>query len=303
MKNIVKTPIFLFAILLIVKLSSAQITLTLQPNAQDGKDAGVSSLFPTNNYANVDELTAMAWTSSGSFNIGRTFIDFDLSSIPTNAVIQSAILSLYSPQVSTKNPMLHNNYPNSPYPLSNESYIQLVTSPWTENTLTWNNQPSTTNVNQVQVAATNTNAQDFQIPITALVQDYVSNPSTSFGFTHRLQIEGFYRSLIFSSSDHANPALHPKLEVTYNYPLSTTTVHDKSALVIYPNPANNVLNIKNAGEQSTISIYSVLGNKFHRIDNLKSVTKVNISDWAVGTYIVQTIDKNGVKTSSQFLKQ
>ncbi len=51
---------------------------------------------------------------------------------------------------------------------------------------------------------------------TALVQDMISLPDESFGFTIRLVDEAdYYSSLIFASSYNVFDGRHPKLEITY----------------------------------------------------------------------------------------
>jgi len=184
----------------------AQTTVTLQPGPSDGKDARVHSNVPDNNSPNDDRFMAIAWTWSGTPGVGRTALEFDLSFIPVGAKITSAKLSLYS----------HPKNKHSKRSGENSAWLQRITSSWQENTLTWNNQPSTTTVNQVSLAASTSETQNYEnIDVSALVQDMVNDPSRGHGFMFRLKNEAYYRAMYFCTSDHSNPALRPKLVVTY----------------------------------------------------------------------------------------
>lgn len=198
-----------------VSLSSfAQSTLTLQPDAAAGKDAELFSCVPcgydNKNFGTKKDLNAIAWTNSGNLSKIRSLIQFNLSSIPVNATVTDARLSLY-----------HNNTSSEgPHSGGNASYLQRVTAAWVESTVTWNNQPPTTSSGQVTLSSSVSSTQDYvDINVTALVQDMVSNPATNFGFMLRLQTETIYKKLILASSDHITPALRPKLVVTYITPL------------------------------------------------------------------------------------
>lgn len=69
-------------------------TITLQPDAAAGKDTSLVSDNPTTNYGTVDTL--LLGERSDRAQVDRTLIHFDLSTLPDNAVITSATLSLYA---------------------------------------------------------------------------------------------------------------------------------------------------------------------------------------------------------------
>jgi hypothetical protein len=189
-------------------------TLILQPDPAAGKDAELFSCVPcgynNQNYGNKKDLNAIAWTNSGNSSNIRSLIQFNLSSIPANAVVTSALLSLYYNPTSSEG--THSG--------TNTALLQRVTSSWGELTVTWDTQPTTTTVNQVTLPSGSSSTQNYpDINVTAIVQQMVTNPSTNFGFMLRQQTETIYRKMIFASSDHPTAALRPKLVVTYTLPL------------------------------------------------------------------------------------
>jgi hypothetical protein len=200
---------FLFtALLLLCQSLFAQTTITLQPDSIAGKDARIDSYSPNTNYGTLSDFLAGSWTISGNaFNV-RSLVQFDLSGIPANSVINSAYLSLYFDPNNTNFNHVHSG--------SNAAYLQRITSTWNESSVTWNSQPSATTQNQASVPVSTSGTQDYpDMDVTALVADMKNNPSTSFGFLLRMQTEQIYKGLIFCSSDNTTPAKRPKLVVTF----------------------------------------------------------------------------------------
>jgi hypothetical protein len=201
-------------VLLIPSLAAAQpVTIILQPDGLCGKDAIVAGCIPcgydNTNFGNSEELSAIAWTNSGAISNGRSLMQFDLTSIPTGSVVQSAYLSLYFDPTSS-------NGQHSSLSGPNDAYLSEISSYWDETTVTWNNQPGTSSTNQVYLPQSISPTQDYlNMDATAMIQDFVNNPAQNYGMMLQLATEQYYRSLIFASSDHPNPALHPKLVVTY----------------------------------------------------------------------------------------
>ncbi len=202
----------------------SQTTLTLRPNAANGKDALVDSrtAVANTNFGNSEDIASWAWTSGGA-TIARSFFQFDLTSIPSNAVITNARLSLYCNTTSAIT-QLHSG--------TNASFLQRVTSSWNESTVTWANQPSATNVNQVSLANSNNSTENYlNIDVKQLVMDMKNNPSSSYGFMIKLQTEATFRSMIFASSDHPDSLKRPTLIVTYTLP----PVCSNTLLTLQPN--------------------------------------------------------------------
>ena len=162
------------------------------------------------NYGTAPFLNMQAWTNAGGPAIQRSLIDFDLSVISANAIIQSASLFLYVD-------MNLNTFPGGHQQLSgsNESVIERITSNWNENSVTWNTQPSTIALNQTVIPHSIATSQNYIIDVTNLVQDMINDTLNSFGFFIKLINENYYRRMIFASKDNAYREIHPKLQVIY----------------------------------------------------------------------------------------
>ncbi len=200
-------------IILIISISSnlyAQTTiLTLRPNAANGKDALIDNRTPVTNtnFGNDVDLASWAWTLGGATTIARSLIQFDLSLIPSNATINNVKLSLFCNTTSSVTQLQAG---------ANASYLKRVTSNWNETTVTWNNQPTTTSINEVSLIQSTSTTQNYtNINVKNLVVDMVNNPSNSFGFMLQLQTESTYRTMLFSSSDHPDSTKWPILVITY----------------------------------------------------------------------------------------
>lgn len=210
-----------------VSASTTTQTFTLQPGPNDGKDAIIQSRIPGTNYGNDPRVMAIDWTWSGTPGVIRSLLGFDLSWIPTGSVINNASLSLYAWDGSS---------PHSTLSGSNACWIKRITSSWTEGTVTWNNQPTTTTFNQVALPTTTSSTQNYtDINVTAMVQDMINSPSAGYGMMLCLQNEAYYRNMSFCSSDHPNPALRPKLVVTYSDSLPVIPVSISGPTELYNN--------------------------------------------------------------------
>jgi PKD repeat protein len=210
--------ILLFAFIWPVFLMSQPITATLKPDSQAGKDAMIGSCVPCNhtnrNFGNRTIMDINTWTFSGNFSQMRSLIEFDYSIIPANAVILSAKLNLYYTGLPE-----NQNGAHSPLNSNNAVAIRRITSSWNEQTVTWNNQPTFTNVGQVMLPHPTSGTQHYtNIDITDFVEFQVVNPAQNFGFMLIQTNNSTHHQLTFASSDHPNQALHPMLEIIYEFP-------------------------------------------------------------------------------------
>lgn len=271
----------------------AQTTLYLRPDYKSGKDAYYKDATPTLNQGTHPDFSAIAWTNLSVPVVVRSVIEFDLTSIPVGATINSAYLSLYNNSTSPNNSGEHSTLDGS-----NSATLRRITTSWNEFSVTWNNQPSVTNSNEVVLPASTSIYEDYtNINVTQLVQDMVDMPSSSFGFMISLQTEQLYRALIFSSSDHADPNNHPELVITYTLPSAISELNSISNLFAYPNPSvGNIIVelLQNQNEPSELKLFDQLG-KLIRTIPVNQLEKVNIerNDLPAGIYFLSQ-EINGI---------
>jgi len=206
-------------------------TITIQPGAVTGQDAFVSyvpGLYDGNGYGyGFAYLIAGEWTwyaAGAGQGTERTFIKFTaLDTLPANAVITSAELSLSPVSTIPYSGFIPDSYyPGSSYDSygDNQLWLQRCTQNWDKLTLTYNNQPTTTNVDEVDVPASTSeyNYAVTNLDVTQLIKDMKTTPGTNYGFLMRLQNEAIYRSMAFDASRAVpDSSTGPKLIVTYQY--------------------------------------------------------------------------------------
>lgn len=190
------------------------VTLVLQPDADCGKDAFISycSSCDTTNYGLSEEIFAQGWASGSNSVITRSLLQFDLTAIPVGSVVNSAYVSLYYDPTTV----------NGQHTGTNNGYLLKLTGAWDEKTVTWNNQPPSTIVQNGPIPVSTLGTQDYPtLNVKNMIQYFVNNPTQNFGMMVKLANEQPYSKLIFASSDHPNPALHPKLTVNYIPPVDS----------------------------------------------------------------------------------
>jgi len=181
-------------------------SVTLQPGAAAGKDAYTVENAPGNNYDGVGFLYADA-SIIGTQT--RTYIQFDLSSIPSTAMLTSAWLELYY------------TFSSAAIPASIGAYN--VLGAWAESNpggITWSTQPAITPSAEdvVVVPAAATNAFLFW-DISSLVQKWIDGSITN----HGVALADIDTSTAeawkgFSSSDNGVAAQNPKIVISYYDP-------------------------------------------------------------------------------------
>ena len=281
----------LFLQLLLFQIESpCQQTIILQPGPQESKNTFFQNTSPSSSFDSTGMIWTSAWTHNGNLKITRSVLNFDFSQIPAGAQINSALLSLYFDPTNT-------NGTHSTADGSNASWIERITTPWVEDLTTWQNQPTTSSVNRVDIPATLTNTQDFpNIDVTDLVQDMINDPANSHGFYFKLQVEQFYRRMGFASSDNWDPAKRPKLEITY----LVSGIFDMNSandnLQFYPNPFNQSSTLNWQPYQSSdckLFLFSDNGILVRFTDvPLGSSININKGNLSEGNYFYKIIGSN-----------
>ncbi|TAE23228.1 MAG: DNRLRE domain-containing protein [Cytophagales bacterium] len=180
--------------------------VSFQPGPADGQD-GYTSTFNQNTRGDGLGMAISSWTTNGGTPVlYQGYFRFDLSAIPATARIDSAFLSL----TYYEGWFADSNVGNNP------TYVQRVTSPWDQATLTYTNRPGTTAVGQISVPAASAYPTVYQkLNITSLV----ATPATNYGFSIRQQDETPappYRGLLFATSENPTPSYRPRLIVYYS---------------------------------------------------------------------------------------
>lgn len=195
-------------------ISVKSITISLQPNYVEGKDAFVEDYpyedYRNKNWGDSEEFAAISWTSNGIPFVVRSFIDFNFDAVPTYATVDSAKLSLFA-YGNNKHGIGHDASDGT-----NECYLYRVTGEWEENLVTWNTQPSVADSNKVLLPGSNETMQDYiDIDVTNLVRDIIMDRENSYGFMLRLKYESGYRRMFFATSDAEEINKRPKLDIYY----------------------------------------------------------------------------------------
>jgi hypothetical protein len=207
----------------------------------------------------------VAWTSGGFFYIGRSLLKYDFSFIPNNAIVLNAKLSLY-----------HNPTPDPPggHAGADSCYLRKVTSNWDEYSVTWNNQPTTTALNQLILPKSISSTQDYlDLDVTTLVSQMINSPSTNFGLMINLMIEQTYRNLDFASGLCTDSTMRPRLELIYSIftgikPISGFVPAEYNLYQNYPNPFNPVTQIKfdiPKNSNVVLKVYDLMGREVKAI--------------------------------------
>ncbi|MBU3663265.1 MAG: T9SS type A sorting domain-containing protein [Bacteroidetes bacterium] len=202
-------------LLIIFQLSTwvfAQPDLSIKLNPNFGKDARIDSRIShaNLNYGNSTTLGIWTWNISGGLSINRTLLSFPISQIPSDALIQTATLRLFydSTSVFTMGQSGLNNF-----------VIRRITGNWHEDSVTWNNQPAVTNLNQVSsILGISPSNPNIQINVTNLLNAARDSFYNSLDLRLQLTTEQTFRSIILTSSEHPDTALRPILDIKYGTP-------------------------------------------------------------------------------------
>jgi hypothetical protein len=181
--------------------ASAQ-TITLQPGPAEGKDSLVTSSLPDTEYGNGSIIDV----GNTSGTILRTYIQFDLSSVPENARVVDADLRLYQ----------YNTTGTDNFNVG----LHKITSDWDESTITWNLQPTSSTdaeiTNNITAGATTWESWDIDTLVQSWLDGTISNYGMALIDTNETSVNTY---VLFHSSDYTTDATkRPKLEIDYYIP-------------------------------------------------------------------------------------
>lgn len=178
------------------------------------KDSYIDTKYPSNSFGSSSTLktTTHAGFFRGQFSYSRTYVESDLSSIPSNAQISSAKIKLR-----------RNGSANGTFTWT----TKLVTGSWNEVFLNANSQPTISPYSS-DWTTTSPNPTGFEsIDVTSTVQRMVYGQVSNYGWCIQLTNEGLsgISGENFFSSDYGGSSTYkPVLEIQYYIPLSVTSV-------------------------------------------------------------------------------
>lgn len=184
--------------------AKAEVTGPQTWTFQATQSAYVRSMAPDTNYSANNALWAQYYVSDNRFS----YIKFDLSSIPVGAEVTAATLRLYIYNVTD-----YSYCHGSPTGLFEAGKL---VSDWQENTITWNNRPSTgviTNTNPVTVTCPAQNGwQSFGAlnPVKKWIE--LGEPNYGLQFDGTAVGQGNWVRAFYSS----RATYKPELQITYN---------------------------------------------------------------------------------------
>lgn len=274
---------FLSLLLLILgfnRLDAQETTVTLSPSL----DTYVASEFPTTDNSSLDRTYSYYYGYSY-----RIFIDFDLSSIPDDAIVTSATLKMYCPWV--------NNAASHPY------YLQRASSDWGGASKTWNNQPSVVTSDQISITHTQTQSIGWHnFDVLSHVQYMVNYPVLNYGWCMRLQSEsGTTRGNKYWSQEYVNTSLRPVLEVKYVMPIeiSATVTHSGNGL---NNGVIDAVQVNyGSGTYSQYEWFNISGGTYTSIESGTNFANIDVDNLVPGAYILTVQDDLGYTGYQYFL--
>jgi len=193
-------PITAMVTITVNPVPSIEQNITIQPGPTEGMDTYATIFYPDSNAPDSEVLLIGNWTD-------KTYLKFDLSILPVGAVITNADLNLY--QWFT--------YGSSNFAVGAHKVIQ----GWAESAITWNNQPTYSDISESTIIVTAGAIAWRSWNITSLVQGWLDGSIANYGVVltgDRDTALPSSRISCYSSDNIDNPTLRPKLEITYYVP-------------------------------------------------------------------------------------
>lgn len=190
----------------------AQTILTVTPSADCTIGYHDNYNTENNNYDWSPHYDAVAQPGTqGGVNKSRLLMTFDLSSIPPDATVLAAFLSL-----TAFGPFGGGDVGEVGHVGQNECTLRRIIEPWNVGVVTWNTRPDASPTDEVVLASSDYATQNYlHIDVTMLVQDMVADPGNSHGFEFALVNETVTRGMAFHSSEGPDQDRWPLLTIVY----------------------------------------------------------------------------------------
>ena len=152
---------------------------------------------PTLNKGTLTTMTTRSWQSAKD---GRSFVEFDVSSIPAGSTVNTATLTLCAVAVPTSTRTID---------------LHRITASWVETTLTWNNQPAVA-ASVTDSTTTPGSPACMTWDVAADVQLWIDGTANE-GWRAKDSVEGQGTKDIteFATRENGTPADRPILDVNY----------------------------------------------------------------------------------------
>lgn len=148
-------------------------------------DSYVSAAYPYTNYGSLGSM----YVGKSTTTIGRSLMRFDLSGFPADATLLSAALEANLSSTSID-------------PASLDVEVRQVEYPWSETSLTWNNQPPTSSIGKINPVGTEMGYYSWDV--TAMVQDWLQGNKPNYGLALWSYSEELYGWRGFDSRENSS---------------------------------------------------------------------------------------------------
>lgn len=243
------------------------------------------------NFGSDKEVPIQTWDNNGVIEVSRGLFNFDLikQSLVDKFSVVSAFISFYGSDIQ------NGLGTHDPISGTNAIIIERITSNWEESTVTWNNQPTTSNENIVEIPGPTEIEMSYHlINVTPIVKDMFEKLDSSFGFLIRLKNEIPNNRINLLSSDSDS---YPKFPAIYLLLKEKTSdideVETEEPISIFPNPSQGGFKISSHNNITCLEIFDLIGNKIGFYQDLKSKEEVLMDNLSSGIYLLKIIDHKG----------
>src|SRR3989338_13869 len=176
------------------------------------QDSYIDSRLPTTPDGSSSNMSCQTYLNHGNYFYRRCFVEFDLSSIPSDGVIYSVTMLL----TRTGAPVGTVNW-----------NTKLITSSWTEGSVVASSQPTISALaGDLVTSSPSTISYTDTIHVENMVQRMVYGQMTNYGWSVQLYNESYAGAsgAVFYTSEHGVSYERPRLVVQYYTPLSLASV-------------------------------------------------------------------------------
>ena len=281
------------------KITMANQTVVCLPAS---KDTIIHEFVPTTNYGSITILQPSRWTydagGGSGFYTTKTLQQFDLSAIPSGAVITSAIMKLH---VDTTAPV-YNQHRDLGGGTGNGVTINQVGSTWAENTVTWNTAPTILASSVTLPSFGDGSTSDVVANVTTMVQNMILTGVNNGFQISQTDNSDYYHSLVFASRENLNSGgiFQPELCVTYTVPQTTVCLPASKDTIIHEFVPTTNYGSNTILQPSRWTYSSGGGSGFY---TTKTLQQFDLSAIPSGAVITSAIMKLHVDTTAPIYNQ